>query len=167
MSLRQNQVGDTIVEAMIAVMVITITIAGAYGVASRSLKAARQAQERGEALKLAEGQLETIKGITSGAVDAPGVDLSETDEVFCLNGVTKHDFGIGWGSTIKPVETDNLDDYPAGCVAPSGGLYHIATQVQQLDTNRYQYTVTVRWFRIGTNAKDEVRMDYRLFLEAN
>lgn len=162
-----KQKGDTIVEVMLAVMVIALTVSGAYGVASRSLKAARQAQERGEALKLAEGQLETIKGITSGVVSpAAGDDIFDTSKTFCLKGNDKIEFGSTWGDTIKTLDVDNLDDYPAEC-GPVNGLYHLTVQTVSLDNNIYQYTVAVRWYRVGSSAKDEVKIDYRLYRGAN
>lgn len=164
-----NNAGDTIVEAMISITVIGLTIASAYGIANRSLAAARHAQERGEAVKVAEGQLEAVKAVTSGAVKAKaGFDIFDPGSVFCLNGTTAYtSFGSGWGSEIIPTDSDNLDGYDNGCVFPdSDGLYHTAVQTEDLGDGRYQYTVSVRWFRLG-GGKDEVRMDYRIYKESN
>ncbi len=56
-----NSSGDTIVEVLVAMAVVSLVLAGAYVSANRSTKATRTAQERGEALKLAEAQVEQIK----------------------------------------------------------------------------------------------------------
>lgn len=53
--------GDTIIEVMIALAVLGSIIAGGYAIATKSLNGVRVAQERSEALKIAEGQIETLK----------------------------------------------------------------------------------------------------------
>ncbi len=53
--------GDTIVEVLIAVAVVGVVLTGAYASARSSLNAVRASQERAEALKIAEGQLEMLK----------------------------------------------------------------------------------------------------------
>ncbi len=56
----KNQRGDTIIEVMIALSVLMVIIVGGYSIATRSLNGVRIAQERSEASKIAEGQLEAI-----------------------------------------------------------------------------------------------------------
>ncbi len=53
--------GDTIVEVLIAVAIVGVVLTGAYASARRSLNGVRASQERAEALKIAEGQLEMLK----------------------------------------------------------------------------------------------------------
>lgn len=53
--------GDTIVEVLIAMAVVSLVLAGAYTSTRKSANATRTAQEQGEALKLAESQVEQIK----------------------------------------------------------------------------------------------------------
>lgn len=57
----RNRRGDTIVEVLIATAIVSLTLTGAYASANRSANATRTAQERGEALKWAETQVEQIK----------------------------------------------------------------------------------------------------------
>jgi prepilin-type N-terminal cleavage/methylation domain-containing protein len=61
----RGQRGDTIVEVLIAIAVISLVLGGAYVTTNRSLQATRSAQERGNALKLAETQMEQIKGLAA------------------------------------------------------------------------------------------------------
>lgn len=55
-----HQKGDTIVEVLIAVVVVSVVLVGAYTISNASLRQIRMAQERGEAQKLAVGELEKI-----------------------------------------------------------------------------------------------------------
>ncbi|MCA9332321.1 prepilin-type N-terminal cleavage/methylation domain-containing protein [Candidatus Saccharibacteria bacterium] len=63
----RRQSGDTIVEVMISLAVISMVIGLAYGIATRSLKQSQQSQERVEASKVAEGQLERLKGFSNSS----------------------------------------------------------------------------------------------------
>lgn len=156
--------GDTIIEVMLAVAVVGVTIAGAYGIATRSLKSARQAQERGEALKIAEGQVEAIKAIASSPSTADDGNAFVSG-VRCFNGTTPvTGFGSGWGSEIKPLAEDNLDGYPADCVKNT--LYHVVVSGRTLsdsEPNRWHFKVSIRWFSLGNNLKDELTLDYRAY----
>jgi prepilin-type N-terminal cleavage/methylation domain-containing protein len=53
--------GDTLIEVMISMAVIATVLGSAYAISSRSIKVGRLAQERVEAVKLLESQLETLK----------------------------------------------------------------------------------------------------------
>lgn len=63
-----NQAGDTIVEVLIAVVVVSVVLVGAYTISNASLRQIRMAQERGEAQKLATGILEKQTGTCSSVV---------------------------------------------------------------------------------------------------
>jgi prepilin-type N-terminal cleavage/methylation domain-containing protein len=57
----RNQRGDTIVEVLIAIAVISLVLAGAYATVRKSTATMQDTQERGEAQKLVEGQLELMR----------------------------------------------------------------------------------------------------------
>lgn len=61
-----NQRGDTIVEVLISIAVVSMILGGAFVLTNRSLQATRSAQERGNAMKVIEAQLESIKSIAGG-----------------------------------------------------------------------------------------------------
>ena len=63
--LRIHQLGDTLIEVFFAMAVLSAVLGGAYVAASRGLQLGRLAQERGEATKLVEGQIESIKYFAS------------------------------------------------------------------------------------------------------
>ena len=57
--------GDTIIEILLSIAVLSLVLSVSYGLANRSSQATRQAQERSEAQKLAEEQLELLRGYFS------------------------------------------------------------------------------------------------------
>jgi type II secretory pathway pseudopilin PulG len=61
-----KQRGDTIIEVLLALTVVGLSLGIAYGITNRSLAIGRNAQERTEAVKLAESQIETLKDLYSG-----------------------------------------------------------------------------------------------------
>lgn len=149
-----NEAGDTIVEVLIAVTVIGLSIGLAYGVANRSLKTARQSQERTEAVKLAEGQTEQLKAL-SYRDDASDGGIFNTGQTYCLQNGSKIPSG---GLNIGSLDDDDLSKYHADCV---DGLYHIAV-VPASDNN---FDVYVRWFGFGQLDKEQVKISYRLYTE--
>jgi Tfp pilus assembly protein PilV len=56
----KSQTGDTIVEVLLSIAVLSSVLGGAFVSANHSLKSTRAAQERGEALKLVESQVEQL-----------------------------------------------------------------------------------------------------------
>lgn len=76
-----NQIGDTIVEVMIATAVVSSVMGSAFVLVNNSLQNTRAAQEHQEALKLVEGQAEYLR---SHALDSTvgGGPFSKADE-FC------------------------------------------------------------------------------------
>ena len=134
-----NQVGDTIVEVMIAVVVLSLTIGGAYGIATRSLRAGRQAQERGEALKLAESQLENIKSQAT----QPGTAIFTTNN-FCFDAA----------GNVQTV----------GCTF--NNLYTVSITHSPRANNVHQFDVSVQWPSINLNGNDQLTMHYRVIDES-
>ncbi len=55
------QAGDTIVEVIIAVMIVATILAGASTVTNRSTRAVRDAEEHAQALQLLQGQVELLR----------------------------------------------------------------------------------------------------------
>lgn len=163
-----KQTGDTIVEAMVAVSVVGLVIASSFAIATRSLKSARQSQERGEALKIAESQVESVRSVLGD--DSNSNDVHDEASIFCLENGRAQTIGGLRGSipdlTSPEAQTSlNVATYGPEC---SEGLYHIAidgNRVGAIDEHRYQFTVVVRWFGIGESPVEEVRLEYRIYHE--
>lgn len=80
---RRNQVGDTIVEVVIAVMVVSVLLAGAFAVTNRSARAVRDSEEHAQALQLLQGQLELLRH--AAAQPATLTALPSISQPFCLD----------------------------------------------------------------------------------
>lgn len=84
----KDQRGDTIVEVLIAIAVISAVLAGAFTVTQRSSQAVRSSQERGEMLHLLQGQVEGVRALAL----APGGENSPvySSAAFCINNSGQH-----------------------------------------------------------------------------
>lgn len=106
-SLLGNQKGDTIIEVLIAMAVISVVLSGAYVLATRSLRGTQVAQMRTQGLKIAQGQTERLKyaARTDGAFDAPG---NYRDDNYCIT----------WDSAAGTVArvSNSLPNYAPACV---------------------------------------------------
>jgi type II secretory pathway pseudopilin PulG len=112
---RLNSSGDTIVEVLICLAIMGFTLGAAYSIANRSLLSIRDAQERGEATKYAEIQLERLRYIVYDKGQQPSGN-------FCI----KDDFSTGAASACaKGIYTPSIQ-YSAA----SGGIYTITTSWQ-------------------------------------
>lgn len=156
----RSQVGDTIVEVLLSVVIVGLAITLGYGLASRSLRANRQAQERSEALKAAESQLERLK--KRAATDTNGSGVFQPG-AFCIA-----DTGAGTNQIVDIIPAPNttlasdpiVTGYPADCV---DGLYHVSIVPNNLTTGTKQFTVQARWFGIGNIQKEETVITYRIY----
>jgi type II secretory pathway pseudopilin PulG len=149
--------GDTIVEVLIALAVLSAVLGGAYLSANRSLASNRDSQERGEALKLAEGQIEQLKSL---AKTTPSV-LS-TGGVFCIDSANSIKTNDGMVSDPFPsLDGDTLatPNYNLGCIQkPSGVSYYMS-----ISGSSNLFTIRSRWNRINGGGNNEVKLTYRLY----
>ena len=155
---RLNQTGDTIIEVMLALVVVGLVISLGYGVASRSLRVNRQAQERVEGLKKVESQVERLKSLAANADpnDVNGVFRSGS---YCINSVNV----VVPISPTPPVSLAadplNASDYGA-CVQ---GIYHISISPDNAGGGSNQFRITARWFGLGQSGKQETTVKYRIY----
>ncbi len=138
--------GDTIVEVLIAIAVVSLVLAGAYVTTNHSLQATRAAQERAVALKLAESQIERIKG------------LAVSDSASLFGGVTP--FCIS-AATDKLVDAGD-----AACAVNESGvatmqepIFHIS--IDRIGTNDFRLNET--WYDVSGKTTDTLQLRYRLY----
>jgi len=130
-----SQTGDTIVEVLIAITIVSMVLGGAFVSSNRSLKSTRQAHEHAVALKLAESQLEQIKNVA-------GVFTAND---FCLS-----------GGAVKT----NPD---STCTINNGIDYKININRLESSPGHHVFTVQVTWDNIhGNAASDQVTLVYGL-----
>ncbi len=163
MRIRLAQRGDTLVEVMIAMAVITSVLGAAFVSANRSLQASRAAQERGEATRVAESEAEQIKVLAKDAANG----MFDSSQIYCIafsgpNANMKQTFG-GYDpfAVAVTLQTDNFSAYPSGC---KQSFYNAAikyTPPSPAGSLNDTFTIQVRWNRVGQQ-NDEVKMVYRL-----
>src|ERR1017187_1268844 len=61
--IKLHQKGDTIIEVLIAIAIISFILGGAYVTSNNSLLATHDAQEHGAALQLLQTEVELLKGV--------------------------------------------------------------------------------------------------------
>ncbi len=137
--LRQN--GDTIIEVLMALAVLSIVLTGAYVSSNRSFKNSRQAQERGEALKLIEGQVEQLKAMSE---DGNGGIFSNLD--YCISS----------GTIISPSGSANCS-FDSGSVSP--GRYNVS--IKHSSTTDPVFTVQATWENAIGNGNDQLKIVYK------
>ena len=143
--LTQNSRGDTIVEVLIAILVASFILGGAYVTANHSLNNIRQAEERSEALKYVQEQLERIK---SQADSSSGSAVFSIPSPFCMD-----------ASTNNPVPVT-----PAAC--QRGGVpYSLSVTRTKVSssgtTTTWSFAVTAAWERSGGGGNDQIIMYYK------
>lgn len=146
--LKLRQRGDTLVEVLIAIGVISSILGGAYVVTNKSLTSSRDAQERGNALKLSEGQIERIKAaVVSNPDDVFGPGAPSP---FCLD------------SSNTPVATSNN-----ACRVNALGANAAAGEVPQ-----YQFSITrsgntfnlsTTWTNVRGTGNNRVDLSYKAY----
>lgn len=141
-----SQRGDTIVEVLVAIAVITSVLGGAFIMTNRSLQGTRTSQERVNAVKLAESQVELIKNAVatdSTVIFGPSVPAS-----YCLTTA---------GSVV--------DSTNAACKVDGSGSATDTEPAYKLAVTRSgnTFTVTNTWENIRGGGKNTVQMVYRVY----
>lgn len=152
-----NQKGDTIIEVLICLAILGFVLTLAYSIGTRSLGSIRSSQERTEALKIAEGQLEQIKYLGKKDSPDPAIFSGLTDPICIKSDGTP-------SNTFSPRPDDpDLDDfsaYDSECTNRDG-LYNIYIS-RPAGSDGGIFTVRVRWERYGGGANQEVKLEYFL-----
>ena len=155
-----GQRGDTIVEVLISILIVSVVLSGAYVTVSKSSVGVRNSQEHGEALKLAEGQVEEIRQdaakATSSSVFGPSLPSS-----FCMA-------GTGGSVTAQSADLSNLCQQSAsGYPTTAEPVYHISDSRGPcgagLPANCALFTVTVDWASITGGGQATEQIVYRLY----
>lgn len=140
-----TQRGDTIIEVLLAMTVIGLTLGISYGIANRAVLTGQLAQERTEALKLAESQIEIMKAnISSGAISQS--DYEDVTRPYCVSVVTP-----------KQPTIDGVGDPIPGVCESSFYNYYILYS----NTGATSYRVTVEWDTPSSVEKSKVEVVYR------
>ncbi len=159
MQRRLTQAGVTIVEVLIVTVVISTVLASCYSIAVRSLQSIQLTQERTYALKLAEGQLELLKGTS---ISKPQANILSKSNNYCLNVALNSYDNPG---LAKLPANDDYTSFPAQCKKDpnngscSGYCYYFGIIP---DVANHNYTAYVRWEGSRGNAQ-QVQLAYRIY----
>ncbi len=138
---RQSR-GDTIVEVMIALTILSFALTTSYSTVNRSMQSARNSQEHSEALQYLNSQVELARA------DAADVNLYNALTSFCMN------------ATAKPVA---LSD-PA-CTTGTEGFYKLSdtyVKTPSFGHNQDIFTFTVTWQGIGQFGQQTEQLSYKI-----
>jgi Tfp pilus assembly protein PilV len=152
--LLRNSRGDTIVEVLISIVILALVLSGAYHTANASLNNVTDAQERTQALDVAQNQVEDLRANASLAAFAPYTVLNK---VFCFD------------STNTATTYDPLENPITGpCVIQSRYTVKITTTAtpsapsNPSSTNVGSYQVLVSWPAINNSGNNQLVLFYRV-----
>lgn len=128
----RKQAGDTIVEVLIAILVIASILTGAFLVSQQSTRNVRNSEEHSEALNALQAQIELLRSA------APNGTVPTDGSTFCMDGDT-------------PVAAS--DD---ACLQQD--LYQVSIQSignKDSSTDTVTYQATATWAAIGSATADQ------------
>lgn len=143
-----NKTGDTIIEVLLSLAVLGMVIGTAYAIASRSLKRAQQAQERTQATKLVEGQIDRIKYLSESNL---------ASDIVALNDITTS----GTAMCLKPFVSSGQTIIKAYAVGDNckEGVFSYSILY---DSTRHLFTIKTVWDSLGSSGQENVTMQYRV-----
>lgn len=141
----KKQRGDTIIEVMLSLAIVGMSLGIAYAITNRSLATGRAAQERIEAVKLAESQLEGLKSVYSSTTKS----TYEVPTEYCLIDAVKIDIP----STPPAPSCNNYG---------SGSLYNLQLKYNSaVGADPAYFESIVTWQLPNSTSDGEVKLRYR------
>ena len=154
---KRKQAGDTIVEVLLALVILAMTIGMAYAIASKSIKRSQQAQERTQATKLVEGQIDKLKYLSESQnvadITTFGLATDTTRGLQCIDSTTVDESGKTVVQAVKL--TDSIGDL-------CNDIYDIFDVAFSYNATSNLFTVSVNWDSISGSGNENVTMEYRV-----
>lgn len=146
---RLMQRGDTIIEVLISIAVVSVILGGAFVTTRRSQEGVRDSQEHAQALKLVESQLEQLRAeaTKTGAVFTTGAP-------FCM-------YNRAPVSTAGPTGAD--------CKQSSSGQsstqqpYYNLSITRTTSNGGYLFAIQAQWDSVTGHGAAQEQMVYRLY----
>jgi type II secretory pathway pseudopilin PulG len=126
--------GDTIIEVLIAIGIVSLVLTSAYALTNRNAQSAQKTQEQGQAQKLVESQIELMRGYSGTISNGDCLLVSDTGVV----------------TTASGAPCANI------AAASSGATYKLTIET----TNGQLYKLTATWDALGGQTGN-VTMYYR------
>jgi len=162
--LKLTQKGDTILEVLIAVAVLSLILTMSIATANRSSMGNRQAQERAEAYKHTDSQVELLKAHVEGGATIDPL-ISGTTSAFCM----KSDGSPTLRFTINEsnINNGNFSAIPPDCRQPGAGgsgYYNYITRKSSIPPfENNTYTAHTRWVKVNGNNVEKASTVYRIY----
>lgn len=148
-----RQRGDTLVEVLVAITIVATIIGGAYVVSNHSLQSNRSSQERSNALKVGEAQLEQLKSLI--AQDPDKVFDAAVPTRFCLAsdaaGTQVYDF------TVPSQKVHCVVD-ASGAPTTNQPAYTI-----QITRSGNDFKLDETWTDVSGRFGDSLQLNYRAY----
>lgn len=127
-----SQKGDTIVEVLIAVGIVSLVLTSAYALTNRNVQGSQNIQEQGQAQKMVERQIELLRSHRDTApdlcYDENGVSQTLTPDCrFTSSGVTAP---VGFTGLVYQV-----------AITPDGSAYRVSASWETLGGNMADVTM--------------------------
>lgn len=152
---RLHQAGDTMVEVLISMAIVSMILGGAYVTSNKSLLATRDAQEHVQALKLADAQLELL-----GAQPPSAPILNSA--AFCYAQVISATPPPTFIYVAQAVINSNCTFTTDGTLAPVGFQPAYSVAITHDANTPPLYKVQITWDSVTGNVnKANVTMFYR------
>jgi type II secretory pathway pseudopilin PulG len=160
---RLGRRGDTIVEVLVAIVVVSGTLGTAFSTMNSGTQGTRAAHERAEALKLVETQVELLKA----AHENRNANVNGRVNAFCLeddtSGIIVHE-SFSTPQSVGSLDGQDLSDYDANCrdnSIPAG--YNLSiSEASSGGPDAGKYTVRARWENINGRTRDQIEIKYKV-----
>ncbi len=132
---RKSQRGDTIVEVLIAIGIVSLVLVTAYATSNRNAQTMQNTREQTQAQKLVEGQIEYLRAYS-------GSDTFSSTKCFVGSNITS-----GANCTVN------------GSGTTVGSGYTGASYALGITKSSSVYTVSAQWDKLG-GGKGNITMHY-------
>lgn len=149
-----HQGGDTIVEVLIAITIVSLILGGAYVTSHNSLDATLDAQEHSNALQLAQAQIELLRSDATTGSQIFSTPVSPTS-FFCLTN------GGGIQTTQAACTVNSLGATSGATGGPSFYFERVIGRTGS-GTGPYTFTIQTSWPGLQ-NRTDDVQLIYRVY----
>lgn len=149
--MRLKQRGDTIVEVLICIMIVSLILTGAYVTTNKSTLAVSNSQEHATALKLIQSQLEELR--TNANQQSPTVFAKAAP--FCMVN------GVATSATQQPDAAQCIVDANDNATTAQPAYKLTITRVDASDSAVFQ--VRADWDSITGSGNTSEQISYRLY----
>ncbi len=144
----RHQAGDTLVEVVFSIAIISVTLVSAFNVANNSYRIGVQSRERIEAANLAQEQAEMLRAWRDQNITNSAPDPVVPTGSFANFRVVRTPAGFSPAACAAP---------PGGCNVGVSGRYRLSVSSAGVGTDfpatagseGRRYTITVNWTRVG------------------